>query len=162
MPKKAGQSLTPRGKPGLALRPQPAPAQVGPCFAPYLHLSSWLGQAGHAPLYYFVLGSLPTLALHLAYDCFPKAWQGAARISLAPLPWRLPGWLSFLYLAMSMLLALLAVALLLQTGWVLGLVLLVGWLCGQKLIKKEKQGLPVLLYLASLALVLFVRYVFFI
>lgn len=47
---------------------------------------------------WFVVGFLPAYAVHLWHDMFPKKWHGSAKISLFPLPWRLPALLSFLFL----------------------------------------------------------------
>ena len=78
----------------------------------------------------FSLGFLPLYALHLAYDMFPRAWQSIACISLYPIPGRLPGWLSFLYLWVGLgaaLWAWLALApLWLEVGLVVALFLVYG------------------------------------
>jgi hypothetical protein len=50
-------------------------------------------------LWWFVVGLLPALTMHLLYDCFPKNWAGSANIKFAPLPWHLPGWASAFYIA---------------------------------------------------------------
>lgn len=77
---------------------------------PWRHRSAWT----HGPLlplvmlaaaqanewaWWFVVGALPTYALHLLADCFPRAWRGNALVKLYPLPWSLPAPVSFVYLA---------------------------------------------------------------
>ena len=77
---------------------------------PVRHRSAWT----HGPLipfvlallatqhiygWWFAVGFLPAFAYHLLADMAPKKWQGGAKISLFPLPGRLPAALSFLYLA---------------------------------------------------------------
>ena len=60
-------------------------------------------------VYWFAIGFLPTHAWHLVKDMFPEHWSGAARISLYPLgKHRLGGWLSFLWLLVSVAGSLLA------------------------------------------------------
>jgi hypothetical protein len=71
----------------------------------------WLeNQNANEHLFWLALGFLPGFALHLAYDMFPKSWHGSARISLRPLPGRLPASLSFLYLILGMIVGLAAAA----------------------------------------------------
>ncbi len=71
----------------------------------------WLeNQNANEYLFWLALGFLPGFALHLAYDMFPKRWRGSAKISLRPLPGRLPAALSFLYLVVGMVVGLAAAA----------------------------------------------------
>jgi hypothetical protein len=53
----------------------------------------------HPLAWWFVVGFLPALTLHLLYDMFPRRWHGGATIKLFPLPGTLPAFLSFLFLA---------------------------------------------------------------
>jgi hypothetical protein len=55
----------------------------------------------HTCAWWFAVGFLPAYAYHLLSDMAPKKWHGAAKISLFPLPGRLPAIVSFLYLAGS-------------------------------------------------------------
>lgn len=48
-----------------------------------------------------MVGFLPTYALHLLADMFPKAWRGSALINTYPLAWTMPGWLSFGFLGVG-------------------------------------------------------------
>ena len=50
-------------------------------------------------LWWFNAGFLPTFALHLAKDMFPRRWAGSAKINLHPVPLVLPALFSFLFLA---------------------------------------------------------------
>ena len=50
---------------------------------------------------WFFLGLIAGHVIHLAYDCFPKSWQGGATISFYPIPIRLSGVGSFLWLVFA-------------------------------------------------------------
>jgi hypothetical protein len=66
----------------------------GPLFA---FIAWWA--AMHYPAYSFLpLGFLAGLVIHLLKDAAPRQWKGSAVITLAPLPWSLPAWLSALYI----------------------------------------------------------------
>lgn len=55
--------------------------------------------AGNDAWRWFAIGFLPAFIIHLVYDLFPKRWHGGAKISLYPIPGRLPAFFSFLFLA---------------------------------------------------------------
>lgn len=75
----------------------------GPVFPFALSLATIT--VGHPLLTWFALGFLPSFALHLAYDMFPRRWVSISKISLMPIPIRLPGWMSFIYLWFSAVIA---------------------------------------------------------
>ena len=74
----------------------------------------WTSHSTNDEMYWLVIGFLPAFGLHVVYDMFPRAWKGSAKISLHPLPGRLPALLSFLYLGCSMLVALVALSLMIE------------------------------------------------
>lgn len=95
-------------------------------------------------VYWAGVGFLPAFALHCAYDMFPRQWVSIANISLAPLPGRLPGLLSFGYLGASVLVSLGVFALLAPGGIALVAVLAVVAWAGRKYVKKESATWPII------------------
>lgn len=73
---------------------------------PFIPLALLFLDQGNGWLRLFSLAFLPGFALHLSYDMFPKAWQGNACISFHPLPGRLSGFFSFMYLWLGAIVAL--------------------------------------------------------
>lgn len=81
---------------------------------PFIPLVLWYLDLNNEWLRLFSLAFLPGFALHLSYDMFPKAWKGIACISFYPLQGRLPGFLSFMYLWLGVIVALTVELLLLE------------------------------------------------
>ena len=61
----------------------------------------WLWASASPWGWWFAIGCLPTLALHLIADMLPRQWRGGAMINLAPLPGSLPMLLSLGWLAVG-------------------------------------------------------------
>jgi hypothetical protein len=112
---------------------------------PFIPLALWYLNPGGDWYRLFSMAFLPGFALHLSYDMFPKAWQSIACISFHPLPGRLPGFLSFLYLWLGVITAIgLDFLLLEQSGYVLiNLILLIGvGISFKHYMHKEPGGWP--------------------
>lgn len=65
----------------------------------------WLVEV-HPMAIWFAVGFLPAFAIHLFHDMFPKAWHGGAKIKMYPVPGTLPALLSFLFLAVGVVVSL--------------------------------------------------------
>lgn len=112
---------------------------------PLIPLALWYFDQGNDWLRLFSLAFLPGFALHLSYDMFPKAWRSIACISFHPLPGRLPGILSFIYLWLGAIVALGVELLLLEQPryiWVILIVLFGIGISFKHYTHKERGGWP--------------------
>lgn len=66
---------------------------------PLLPLGALWLSALHPLWWWFCMGALPALAVHLLSDALPKAWNGGALIKFYPLPFSLPAFFSLAYIA---------------------------------------------------------------
>jgi len=76
------------------------------------------------------------MALHLAYDMYPVKWGGVANISFYPIPYRLPGWLSFIFLWATVGYCVYVASVLVDVSYLIGIIV-VGLLAAYKYVKSQ-------------------------